>query len=367
MSTEQFITYWPSSRNLYEGKHTASDPGADSQHLLATMKKVDSSYKAELKSKELIKSARQIKSADAIANDANLEHLQVVRLHEEIMGAPDQPFYLHNAATVRNVDKLEARESWRSIGDSVRRKGRMEETKEKATKYTEIKYDVTKLAGKTWTPIEDKLRTVRDPEAIDLQNLDWEFAYARNAELKDVVTGITDRNASGAAGTDDLGDIRTTSSDMHSASNVANKISSAIKTFRVKNRVPIDVAVFDVTAWDQYVSNTWTGASGAAGPLKITIERYPNGGVTTMPGFPNITAVIEPEMPDDNKIRFFNRANGLRIAQGPKLYRRYYDEDKDAESVKILDFVQFLSVDKVIDHSAIGSRYFSFVASFDDS
>lgn len=109
---DQMLTYWPSSRSIYEGSHTDRDPGLDSPQLLASMRKVDSSWKAELKSPELIKSAKQIKSADAIANDANLEHLQVIRLHEEIMGAPDQPFFLEQVSTVRNVDMLESHESW---------------------------------------------------------------------------------------------------------------------------------------------------------------------------------------------------------------------------------------------------------------
>ena len=90
---------------------------------------------------------------------------------------------------------------------------------------------------------------------------------------------------------------------------------------------------------------------------------YPNGGVT---GFPSVTAIIEPELErgTDNKVYFLNKANALRTAQGPTLYRRYYDEDKHAELVSILDFVQFLSVDKEINHSAIGNRYFSFLGTY---
>ena len=364
MNSDQFLTYWPGSRNFYEGKHTERDPGSDSAHLIASMTKSDDIWKAELKSPELIKSAKQIKSATAVANDANLEHLQVIRLHEEIQGAPQQPFYLEQAATVRNVDMLESRESWRSIGDSVQRKNRMEQVKEKVTKYTEIKYDVTKLAGKTWTPIEDKMRTIVNPETIDLQNLDWEFSYARNAELKAVIEGITARNAEGTAAANGtaLGNISTDPASFHSTKNVATALSTAIKTFRTRNRVPIDVAIFDVAGYDRWVSNTWTGSK--TGPMNGDVAHYPNGGVTQLAGFPGITAIIEPELGDNEKIYLLNKANALRIAQGPTLYRRYYDEERDAESVKILDFVQFLSVDETINHSAIGNRYFSFLASY---
>ena len=239
MTDSKCITYWPSSRSFYEGSHTGRDPGVDSSHLLASMVKTpDRGVKAELKSKELIQSAKQISSDTAVANDVNLEHLQVIRLHEEIQGAPDQPFYLEAGSTIRNVDMLESRETWRSISDSVQRKGRLEETQSKATSYAEIKYDVTKLSGKTWTPIEDKMRTIRDPEAIDLENLTWEFAYARNAELVDVIKDGIVRGADGTANATDLGNIATAAGQFHSAENVANKLSAAIKTFRTRNRLP---------------------------------------------------------------------------------------------------------------------------------
>ena len=57
----------------------------------------------------------------------------------------------------------------------------------------------------------------------------------------------------------------------------------------------------------------------------------------------------------------------MRTAQGPTLYRRYYDEDRHAELVSVLDFVQFLSVDETIDHAAIGDRYFSFQGAYTDT
>ncbi len=55
-------------------------------------------------------SAKQVKSATAIGNDANLDHLQVIRFYEEIMARPTRQFFLEQAATVRNVGMLESRE-----------------------------------------------------------------------------------------------------------------------------------------------------------------------------------------------------------------------------------------------------------------
>ena len=357
-NSDQFVTYWPNSKSFYSGNRIDHDPGVDSPHLLASMVKTDKGMRAELKSKELIQSARQIKSADAIANDTNLEHLQVIKLHEVIQGAPDQTFFLENASTIRNVDKLESRETWRSLGDTVRRKGRLEETKEKITKYAEIKYDVEKLTGKVYTPAEDTIRTITNPETIDIENLNWEFKYARNIELKDVIIkGIT-RDSAGAGGHDDIGSMALPSgTTLHSATNVGNKFAEYIKAFRVRNRMPIDTVIFSVAGWNLFASNTWNGQD--------SIEKFPNGGMTQLKGFPGITAIIEPELMDSvNRIYFLNKANGLRTAQGPILTRRFYDENKHASAVSMLDFVEFLSVDKEIDHSLIGDRYFSFLASY---
>ena len=314
--------------------------------------------KAEIKSKELIQSARQIKSADAIGNDTNLEHLQVIKLHEVIQGAPEQDFFLEQSSTVRNLDKLEGRETWRSIGDSVRRRGRLEEVKEKVTKFTEIKYEVDKLVGRIFTPQEDIIRTIVNPETIADGDLNWEFKYARNIELKDVILkGIT-RGADGAVGASTLGSLAIpTGNKLHSDINIGNAISVLIKQFRVKNRLPIDTAIFSVAGWNLFASNTWN--------KQDTVEKFPNGGTTIIKQFPGITAIIEPELDDGVKnIYFLNKANALRTLQGPMLYRRFYDEQKHASVISSLDFVNFLSVDKEIDHSQIGDRYFSFLASF---
>ena len=80
-SQDQFVTYWPSSKSFYSGNRISSDPGIDSQHLLASMVKTEKGMRADLKSKDLIQSAKQIRSADdAIANNNNLEKLQVIKL-----------------------------------------------------------------------------------------------------------------------------------------------------------------------------------------------------------------------------------------------------------------------------------------------
>ena len=361
MNKDSFVTYWPNSQGFYVGDHTQADPGIDSSDLLA----VTLNNKTQLKDSSLIATTKQIASSTAIANEANLEHLQVIRLHEEIMGRPEQPFFLEQASTVRNTEMLESRETFRAVNSSVvTRKGRLEEQKEARIQYDEIRFDVTKLAGKTLTPIEDVLRTIKNPEKLDLENLDFDFALARNDELRDVIKNGITKGASGAAVTA-LGDISTNSAEFHSADNIANMISEAIKTFRTRNRLPIDTVIMDVVGFDKFTANTWTGSR--AGPNNIEPRHLPNGGVVELPGFPGITVIVEPELDDDKKFYFLNKAHALRTAQGPLLYRRYYDENKHAESVSVLDFVQFLSVDKEINHAKIGNRYFSFLANYTTS
>jgi hypothetical protein len=66
-----------------------------------------------------------------------------------------------------------------------------------------------------------------------------------------------------------------------------------------------------------------------------------------LPGIQGVTAVVDVTIPNDT-IYAVNKPNALRLGEGPKIMRRYFDEERDAEAIKFLDFHQYLSVDNEI-------------------
>jgi hypothetical protein len=82
-----------------------------------------------------------------------------------------------------------------------------------------------------------------------------------------------------------------------------------------------------------------------------------------MPGIMGVTAVVDVSVPDD-VIYAINKPNALRLGEGAKIMRRYYDEDRDAEAIKILDFNQYLAVAEQITKL---TRKFGMTISISDS
>ena len=68
--------------------------------------------------------------------------------------------------------------------------------------------------------------------------------------------------------------------------------------------------------------------------------------------------------------------NALRLGEGPKLTRKYRDEERDADIIRMTDFFQHMCVDYELStyasegevedpyHDRIGNRWFSFMCTF---
>jgi hypothetical protein len=66
-------------------------------------------------------------------------------------------------------------------------------------------------------------------------------------------------------------------------------------------------------------------------------------GAIPFPGVSGLTAVVDPAITEG--VAFLvDKQNGARLAEGPKTTRRYYDEEKDAEVIKMNDFNEYLIV-----------------------
>jgi len=93
----------------------------------------------------------------------------------------------------------------------------------------------------------------------------------------------------------------------------------------------------------EYTENTWT----KSGPMDLSPIRLGGGGVVPLPGITGVTAIVDVHVPD-NKIYAINKPNALRLGEGPKIMRRYYDEERDSSAIKMLDFHEHIAVNSQI-------------------
>ena len=89
-----------------------------------------------------------------------------------------------------------------------------------------------------------------------------------------------------------------------------------------------------------YVANTWTESGGPNGMSNASL---PNGGVVPMPGQAGVTAVIDPMITTDVTMYAVNKANALRLGEGPKIMRRHMRKIiQKVSSFAIINFYQHI-------------------------
>ena len=293
-----------------------------------------SSYEEDIKDIDTFIGA--MKAATTIANSTNLTHLQLIRLFPEAQGTPDEYFHLDNAYITRDIPALQFRETFYDTTATARYYDRLEESKATVTKYDEIDYNLKKLSDNVYTPIEDILRTIINPQEIDLQQIRWGMKYKRNLEaLKHILlVGNSQGNLGNPA---DIG------ANFHSTNRTADEINALNNLFMKTNDVKITDAIMSTTLFDQLNDNTW-GKGG--GPTGLSHNRN-QGGVYDFPGITDIKAIVDVQMPDDTMV-MINKPNALRLGEGPKMMKRYEDNFKDAEAIKAIDFNQYLAVNEQI-------------------
>jgi len=266
-------------------------------------------------------------------NAENLTHLQLIRLFPEAQGTPVEYFFLDELFVKRDVSMLEFREPFRNVNLTGEYLGRTEESKVVKVDYDEIVYDLPKLVDKSYVPIEDMLRTIIDPQRIQIEQMEWNFKFNRNRTAKRAL--------------DDIGNVKVVenwfeigTSAFHSTNRAASALNSLFNDFLTENDVPITHTAMNAKMLSTLTENTFTRPGGPTGLDAIRVQ---GGGIIQMPGIPGVTAVIDPLI-EDNKIFAINKPNCLRLGEGPKIMRRYYDEERDSEVVKKLDFHQYLAV-----------------------
>jgi hypothetical protein len=339
------ITVLPDGR-VYTGQHENSVPenqklyaksrrpsiGLAGKINLGTVTTVQDRTNALLA--RIVKENLSLAAATTIAQSENITHLQLVRLFEAAQGVPDVYFHIDNMYVHRDIPQLEFRETFYDTTQDVEFLDRMEESRSTQTNYDEIKYDLKKLVGKTYNPIEDIIRTIINPQQVDQSQIDWGMKRRRNQEGINQLANIANTQIT----LDSPADI---GANFHSTNNTGNDLLELFKTFLIEEDVSIDHVAMSPTMYANYTSNTWTENGGPNGMYPM---RLPSGGVVPFPGIPGITAVIDPMITNDDVMFAINKANALRLGQGPVIMRRYYDEERDSEVVKKLDFVQYIAV-----------------------
>lgn len=341
------ITIFPNG-NIYAGEHVESgEKGLSAKYLgksnwnkslLSKETKTNTNASLtglmETVSENPMQSINGLMAATSIANSENLTHLQLVRLFPQAQGMPIDYFWLDNMFLKRDIPQLEFRESFHDATQTAEYLDRMEESKVTKTNYDEIKYNLKKLVDKVYTPIEDILRTIINPQTIDLSLLQWGMKRRRNQEA--LTQGLEKiGNTQGAIGSfSDIG------SNYHSINRSASELNDLFVQFLRAEDVPITHVAMNNKLFQEYTENTWT----KSGPADINAQRLSNGGVVTLPGFSDgKVAVVDSAIPD-NTIFAVNKALGLRLGEGPKIMRRYRDEERDAEAIKVLDFNEYIAV-----------------------
>ncbi len=282
----------------------------------------------------IVNDSLSLAAATTIANSTNITHLQLVRLLETAQGVPDVYFHIDNMYVNRSIPQLEYRETFYDTTQDVEYLDRSEESKSTKTNYDEIVYDLKKLVGKTYNPIEDIIRTVINPQDVDQNQIAWGMKRRRNQEGINVLTEIANTQTT-------LGSPADIGSNFHSTNNTGNDLLELFKDFLVEEDVSITHIAMSPTMYANYTSNTWTNMGGPQGMIP---QRLPSGGTVPFPGIPGITAVVDAMITNDEVMFAINKTNALRLGQGPVIMRRYYDEERDAEVVKKLDFNEYLAV-----------------------
>ena len=307
-----------------------------------------SSYEENIKDIDTFIGA--MKGATAIANSTNLTHLQLIRLFPEAQGTPDEYFHLDNAYISRDIPALQFRETFYDPTATARYYDRLEESKATVTLYDEIDYNLKKLTDNVYTPIEDILRTIINPQEIDLGQIRWGMKYKRNLEaLKHIL--LVGNNQGTLGNPADIG------ANYHSTNRTADEINELNNLFLKANDVKVTHAIMSTTTYDQLNDNTW-GKGG--GPTGLSHNRN-QGGVYPFPGISDVEAIIDVQMPDDTMV-MINKANALRLGEGPKMMKRYEDNFKDAEAIKAIDFNEYLAVNEQITKL---TRKFGYTVNFD--
>lgn len=371
------ITYLPASGLILKGAHESMDPSAEvlgefhpnrkttwtSQGEVAQLK-ASEDPKTHIHNPELRRLARSIannridikrkalNAADYQAQRDNLEHLILIRLHQQLQGEQFTWFWLDEMYNEMQLDQLLYRMSFRdnpAAAQEVPRRGEYDTNK---VEYDEIEFLLKKYVVSYDIPIEDPLMALINPVIPLEQNMDWSMKYLRENKAKEGLEAIGnyyDKSETGAdafegtSAPSSAGKISNPntldSNGFHSKDKVVNELQIARNEFLKTYDLPLTHFACSPKTAFEIAQNTWTENNTI-----FNVEAYrTNGGVRSFPGLANATLVISLILPD-NKIYAINKPSSiLTKAEGPKITRSWEDNTRWTNQTATADFFQYKS------------------------
>lgn len=328
-------TYWPLTGGFYAGDKSGVIMKQTNMQSMASL--VGKEQKLVTQDTRIALMASTLKSGGSLkaaADPVNLSHLQQIQLIRTVIGKPVEYFALDEFFSSFNADMLQVREPIQGtfgVGDYLHP---LEEAEANEAKFDEIDYNLLKIPAKIYTPIEDIMRTVINPQTINIDTTNWALKKKRNKYAYDAIKTIPTSDRT------DIGVIDALAGGaFHSTNHTALRIAEVINTHLTTYDSLLTHIAMATIDFSKYTENTWT----STGPTNMQFNRVIGAGVMPFPGIAGLTAVVDPSLAAGEAF-LVDKVNGSRLAEGPKTTRRYFDEEKDAEVIKLNDFNQYRMV-----------------------
>ena len=371
MKIGRSVTYLPKSKLFVEGAHE-SMPRAPTLIASSRTEKIEGTLNATYKqhttpiSPEIRKLTAmavanrndiltgQLTAADFEANRANLDHLILVKLHQQVMGDQMKWFHLDEMFNTLELDKLLYRMTFKDNPAAAQKVGRREQYSTTDVPYDEIEFYLEKSVTSWDMPIEDPLRALISPIMPLEQTSDWSMSYLREKEAAKALDGLKyhyEANKNGKAAfthetrssLPDDGKLNDptilTTAGVHHKDKIVNEIQDMSNKFLKAFDVPLTHYACSPKTAMAIAQNTWTENNTI-----FNVEAYrTNGGVRPFPGLSEATLVISLAL-DDNLLYCASKPNNVLVkAEGPKITKAWEDNSRFTQQSATLDFFQYKS------------------------
>ena len=293
-----------------------------------------------------------LKAANFDIGRDNLDHLILVRLHNQLMGEQMRWFYLDAMYNDMTLNQLLYRMSFRDNPAMTQEVAAREEFDVTELVYDEINFNLTKKITSWDITIEDRLRATIDPTVGLGQTAEYSMAYFREYEA---LAGLQKlkyyykKDAPDGEKFDSLVEPADThvaritnpsqmaADAVHSKNKPVNEIQYMVNDFLKENDIRLTHAACHPTTAVELVQNTWTENNTI-----FNVGAYrTGGGVRPFPGIDNMVMVISQVVPK-NTLYFISKPVNIMVkAEGPKITETWHDNNKHRDQTQTLDFHQY--------------------------
>jgi hypothetical protein len=266
---------------------------------------------------------------EAAINSTNISHITVIPMIREMLGIPDNEFFLENAFRSVPVPQLKARIPERDTFRPQLSLDRLEELDFANLKFGEANFDLKHNDAPIMVPTEDRMTANFDPYTMGLDEASRSLKEARNALALWELTKLS-TNASTVA------DITAVSSGL-SLNNPKKDLANIFNTFYQANRARINITCWNPVDYQLYEANTWV--HGYAPGKDVT-----DYGMVQLAGFPDVLAIIDSMVPR-GFVYAVNAFASLK-GEGPLQTETWREQRRNADLGVVRDYVQFMIPNK---------------------